>query len=100
MERQRRGMQVLGKAVGWIPLALALSAMSPVPGCYGSPQYLALQNLTFQQSMGWNPERAAQINAQVQLIQPYRTYWDYSPADGSRGSNEEFRFFTPVRVSL
>ena len=91
MMRQRRGLRACGRVIAWIPLGLALSAMSPVPSCvFETPEQARLRQLYFQQSMQWNPEEALKIQTQIQLNQPYRI--DYpNPTDGSRGANEDFR---------
>jgi hypothetical protein len=62
--------------------------MAAPPGCVPNP---ALQQLQLQQGMRWNASRAVQIQQQMLVLDPYQN-WDYaSPADSSRGANEDFR---------
>jgi hypothetical protein len=86
MGRIRR---VCRAAIGWIPLALALSAMSPVPSCFETPEQAQLRQLYFQKKMNWNPETALKLQAEIQLYQPY--HYEYpldSPAVSRRGDVE------------
>ena len=83
IERIRR---VGRAAIGWIPLALALSAMSPVPSCFETPEQAQLRQLYFQKKMNWNAETALQLKGQINLIQPYQYEYPLdSPAVSRRG---------------
>jgi hypothetical protein len=90
-ESQGRAWRVCRAAIGWIPLALALSAMSPVPSCFETPEQAQLRQLYFQKKMNWNPETALQLQGQINLMQPY--HYEYpldSPAVSRRG-DDDFR---------
>lgn len=87
--RLRRAWRVCRAAIGWIPLALALSAMAPVPSCFETPEQAKLRQLYFQKKMNWNPETALQLQGQIQLYQPY--HYEYpldSPAVSRRGDDD------------
>jgi hypothetical protein len=85
-ESHGRARRTCHAAIGWIPLALALSAMAPVPSCFETPEQAQLRQLYFQKKMNWNAETALQLRGQIQLIQPYRYEYPLdSPAVSRRG---------------